>query len=350
MENLADSALYKDIEKRKQQANQFQHQFDGLQSVGLWRMKVPVKEQHLVELKKLFQGHLNELRDTDSTPSSRWQWLDQLFLLAVKQAITVKTYAPSYLSRVARFIRTNTTPMSDLNQFNTTTLPKPTFNERHPISEADLEINKMWQRQRQGRLSKVGSLVNYGGRTDYRFADFIAPDEVTRDVLQKGQAISEAFKQGHYFNAVFSGATGRGKTMLAVAIMNDVNENSQFDAQGMIISMAMYADLLMANLNGERIEERTLLEKRMMGADLLIWDDFGSDTSMKKELHEANDTTQKAIFRIIDARQGKANIITTNHTGDELGYMYNAKITSRLLTKKPDHAIDFNDLPDHRAN
>lgn len=351
MQNIGNMIDQTKIDNLKQQHQKFQQEFDNLQAVIYWKQHVPVKEWHLKQFQQLILDYLNWLNsDNKQERADGLNWLDQLLMIVVKQAVLVHTYSFTYISRVAETVKINVEPFDNLMQFNTATLPKPTFEEQHPISEDDLKINKLYQKQKRGRLSKVGSLMNYGGRTDYQFKDFTTPDDATKKVLLKVKAISEEFKQGHYFNTVFTGKTGRGKTMLAIAIMNDVNQNSLLQTDCMIVSMAMYADILMANLNGDRISERNSLERRMFKADLVIWDDFGSDTSMKKELREANDTTQKAIFRVADARTGKANIITTNHSGGELDYMYNSKIISRLMTKDPQHVINFDDLPDRRMN
>jgi len=329
-------------------------EFDAIRETAFikqWiRLTPDWKHNEIAKLERFFNSVYNELK-TDKyqgLASEKWSWLDSVLEMAVTKAKEEQSLTKVYIFKVFKAWRDQQPLMTDLLVFCGSNYPKPTYEDQHPLSDADIAINRMYEEQKKGRLTKVGSLVNYGGNRNYRFSDFEAPDEATRDMLKKGKAISEDFKKEHFYNAVFSGKTGRGKTMLAVAIMNDLNTNANFTADSLIVSMAMFEDLLMATLDGERINERRTLEKRMMRADLLIWDDFGSDTSMKSDLREANDTTQKSIFRIADARQAKANIVTTNHTGDELGFMYNAKIISRLLSQNPEHIINFDKLPDRR--
>ncbi|QEA32119.1 ATP-binding protein [Secundilactobacillus malefermentans] len=342
--------LNSELTKIKNKKDKFQA-IKQTKFIQTWEEHAPERAiQDVPKLSRKFQMIYDQLNSSEYQGSAdeKRAWLDDALTNAVKVADQEKSLTTEYVFKVFSSWRNQKPLMTNSNEFCSNDYPKPTYEERHPLSDADIAINRMYEEQKKGRLTKVGSLVNYGGNRNYRFADFEAPDEATRDMLKKGKAISEDFKKEHFYNAVFSGKTGRGKTMLAVAIMNDLNTNANFTADSLIVSMAMFEDLLMATLDGERINERRTLEKRMMRADLLIWDDFGSDTSMKSDLREANDTTQKAIFRIADARQAKANIVTTNHTGDELGFMYNAKIISRLLSQNPDHIINFDKLPDRR--
>ncbi|WP_461242968.1 hypothetical protein [Secundilactobacillus muriivasis] len=329
----------------------YKDQYTDSKAVNYWKSVVDSRQwdREVIRLKKNLDNLVGNLADTLNTNDVEKR-ADDMFLVAMQRAVNYKVINFDYVKRIVEHLRYNVQPTVNVFNVDPLTLPKPTFEELHPLSEQDKAINAMYQKQKQGRLSKVGSLMNYGGRIDYQFSDFKTPDEATKRVLMQGQAISNEFKHGHYVNAIFTGKTGRGKTMLAVAIMNDVNQNSVLQTDCLIVSMAMFEDLLMANLNDQRLDERATLEKRMIKADLVVWDDLGSDTSMRREIKEANETTQKAIFRIADARQWKANIITTNHNGDELDYMYNSKIISRLMTKKPEHVIDFNQLPDRRMN
>jgi len=83
---------------------------------------------------------------------------------------------------------------------------------------------------------------------------------------------------------------------------------------------------------------------------------FGSDVGMAGSVRQATERLQQFYMRVADARyevdendkRTKCTIITSNNTRSELSTMYNDKLISRLVTKKPANILLFVGLEDVR--
>jgi DNA replication protein DnaC len=121
-------------------------------------------------------------------------------------------------------------------------------------------------------------------------------------------------------NLLFSGDTGLGKTFLSACIARTVADGGHsvvYESAG-----HLFGKLERARFGGSE-EERKDAEK-YTACDLLILDDLG--TEMGGQFVTA------ALYSLINDRMlaGKATIISTNLTVDELSRRYNPQIASRL--------------------
>ena len=121
-------------------------------------------------------------------------------------------------------------------------------------------------------------------------------------------------------NLLFSGDTGLGKTFLSACIARTVADNGYsvvYESAG-----HLFGKLERARFGGSE-EDRKEAEK-YTACDLLILDDLG--TEMGGQFITA------ALYSLINDRllAGKATIISTNLTVDELSRRYNPQIASRL--------------------
>ena len=121
-------------------------------------------------------------------------------------------------------------------------------------------------------------------------------------------------------NLLFSGDTGLGKTFLSACIARSVADGGHsvvYESAG-----HLFGKLERARFGGSE-EDRREAEK-YSGCDLLIVDDLG--TEMGGQFVTA------ALYGLINDRllAGKATIISTNLTVDEMSKRYNPQIASRL--------------------
>jgi len=121
---------------------------------------------------------------------------------------------------------------------------------------------------------------------------------------------------------LFTGGTGLGKTFLSACIARSVAENGHsvvYDTAG-----RLFADFEAAKfgLIGEEREDAT---RKYLTADLLIIDDLGTEM--------VNQFTQSALYQVVNTRlmDGKATIISTNLSADDIQTKYTPQIASRLL-------------------
>jgi len=121
---------------------------------------------------------------------------------------------------------------------------------------------------------------------------------------------------------LFTGGPGLGKTFLSACIARGVAESGHsvvYDTAG-----RLFADFETAKF-GLTGEEREDVTRKYLTTDLLIIDDLGTEM--------VNQFTQSALYQVVNTRlmDGKATIISTNLSADEIQTKYSPQIASRLL-------------------
>ncbi len=121
-------------------------------------------------------------------------------------------------------------------------------------------------------------------------------------------------------NIMFMGGTGLGKTHLSLAIANAVINRGFSVVYGN--AQNILSDL--QNENFGRSDNIRYAEKDVLGCDLLIIDDLGTEFK--------SSYTVACLYNIINTRISAKlpTIISTNYTIDELEEKYDQRITSRI--------------------
>lgn len=219
-------------------------------------------------------------------------------------------------------------------------------------NEEELRITRMYLQQKSHGMLKRRSVFSEKGVLNHKFNQVDTKDAATKAIVSQTQNIAAAYCKGQTFNTILYGKAGTGKTMLASCLLNKVNDNAITPVSCLFVSVPLLKDLALArvrNQDFQQVERMNQLERSIRDADIVVLDDLGSETSMRTgDIKPANETMQKALFTIADSRVGKATIITTNYSGEDLTAMYNEKIISRLITINPEHLINFDQLPDRR--
>lgn len=140
----------------------------------------------------------------------------------------------------------------------------------------------------------------------------------------------------------FQGAPGIGKTHLSYCIANACKEQGQ---------AVLFLDCpsLMTIIRGTYNKYSNLSQEQFMKfvqeIDLLILDDIGAEY-VKQDPNGLESWAADIIFQIVNSRQGKRNVYTTNYTGDELLQKYgmlSSRIISRLMSNAKVIKVEGND-------
>ena len=125
-------------------------------------------------------------------------------------------------------------------------------------------------------------------------------------------------------NLLLRGGTGLGKTFLSGCIAKEVSDRGYsvvYETAG--DAFAAFEDRKFSRdaAIAERSEERT---RRMLGCDLMILDDLGTEMSTS--------FTHSALYSIINSRlaSGRKTIVSTNLSAEELAARYTPQVVSRL--------------------
>ena len=208
------------------------------------------------------------------------------------------------------------------------------------------------------RVYQRDSLWPSGRKATFTFERWLPerqPDVATATAIKK-QA-TDLFKRlrREAFNVFLHGSAGVGKTAMTLAILDAFERFT--NKTTMFVSAVSLREAVMFDFNDYRAKAKLeRIEKSMLEVDVLVIDDFGSEVGMAGSVRQATERLQQFYMRVADARyevdengrRTKCTIITSNNTRSELGAMYNDKLISRLVTKKPDNIILFAGLEDIR--
>lgn len=229
--------------------------------------------------------------------------------------------------------------------------PKEALEKASQVNLAEFEnentrkMNEIYLQEKQQAMYR-GSIYNERGVLGQHFPDFQVKNGNDKICLLKARKITKRIVDGEKFKAVFTGNAGSGKTMLSVCTMNYVYEHTNMSC--LFISVPKLMQWERDKAGGTDQLRAINVEKRIENADLVVWDDLGSETAMQSNSQEqATEFTQKVLFNLADSRKGKIDIFTTNNTSKELMQIYNPKLISRMMTKNPDNLIQFQGM-DHR--
>lgn len=155
-------------------------------------------------------------------------------------------------------------------------------------------------------------------------------------------------------NILVQGSAGTGKTALVLAMLDAFQKRT--DKTVMFVSTVALSDKIHDFYNDQTQERLRRVKELMKKADILVLDDFGSESGGMSSNKLASEPLQRFYFEVGESRQTKdknglkrlTTIVTTNNTGRELVSMFNEKILSRIVAKNPDNQLIFSDMEDLR--
>lgn len=202
------------------------------------------------------------------------------------------------------------------------------------------------------------SLWSGGQELNFTFKQWLPNKQgnisLSKAVARQALNLADGMQENAY-NVLFLGEKGTGKTSLALAMLDRIKKTKSM----VFVSTAELTYTLNQKYEYQdsKIQSRlSYLEESMKEADVLVLDDFGTETGMK-EVAASRKDFQELLYRVSNARWNlnenkivRSTIITTNNTRSELEKMFDSKIMSRLLpnTKQKENVILMKDLEDVR--
>lgn len=236
----------------------------------------------------------------------------------------------------------------------------PTPEER---DQRERELSRRLTKQMEIQKAMVyldKSLWPAGIPVKFAFADWQPekqPDQQkAREIGNKAWMITKEAEDNKPFNVALLGSPGTGKTSLALAMAQKLNEDC--GRSWMFVSTTELKALVESQYDAYDVKQRIANIKRAMTeVNVLILDDFGTEGGLVSRIMEpgykgAHASLQQLMYEVANARFGKSDkmtIVTTNNTNQELERIYDPKIISRLVTKNKAHRIAFNGMEDVRA-
>jgi len=120
-------------------------------------------------------------------------------------------------------------------------------------------------------------------------------------------------------NLLLHGSYGTGKSHLSVAITKKLMEQGK---SCLFLSFPKLLTKIRDTYNNNGVTEEELLEV-IQNADLLVLDDLGAEHNTEWSISK--------LFEIIDDREGKSTVYTTNLSSKEMKAQFNERNFSRLM-------------------
>ena len=134
----------------------------------------------------------------------------------------------------------------------------------------------------------------------------------------------DKIEESKFKNLLLSGSTGVGKTYLVECACNELLNRDKF--------VSFYSAFSLNNLflkyHTTFDESKSTLLDGVLGCDVLVIDDLGSEPKFKN-------VTEEYLYLVLNERlsKGKSTIVTTNLSLDEILDKYGERVFSRLCNK-----------------
>ncbi|AMW99332.1 ATP-binding protein [Rummeliibacillus stabekisii] len=149
------------------------------------------------------------------------------------------------------------------------------------------------------------------------------------------------YKSGKIFTTLFRGEPGVGKSHLAMAIVRSLNE--MLDVECAFINVRRMLIMIKGSFNDKDSPYTQLYFTNLLSrVDYLVLDDLGNESGDE----EASKWVKEILTEVLESRQSKPTIVTTNYRREFLYKIYTKALVSRLL--KNAAPITFEDTTDKR--
>lgn len=199
-------------------------------------------------------------------------------------------------------------------------------------------------RTKLGLLAKC-SVISDATIKMARFDNYEESGQEEKANKQKAMQLAELYKHGEVFNIwIQSPITGVGKSHLAMSILKSLNS---YEASTLFLDLDQMMRLIKGSFNDkDSMYTEPYFVSLAIGVDYLVLDDLGAETGDVDTLKHASDYTSQILRAIMNGRQDKSTIITTNLSSTKLKSIYDPKVVSRLMTKM--ETIVFKQAKDKR--
>lgn len=233
-----------------------------------------------------------------------------------------------------------------LKKHGITKIPDETAADREKrMRDDDIKATKAYYQHDRREIFK-SSLIGQQSSLWKTFEDFNVTNNKQARELSAAQNIADRIEKGECHNYILVGNPGSGKTMLSIAILNQLRKGKTC----FFVDITMFMSIAHRFNDDKAVSEVNKIMRAIQLADVVVLDDLGADNSMMRNVKAADKTTYSKMFEIAQCRDGKTTIITTNYTKAELEKIYDDRLTSRLTTTdRQDNVIKF-DSEDYRPN
>ncbi len=225
--------------------------------------------------------------------------------------------------------------------------PKCQLQKENEAFEQSLQ-NEILERESKKKKNTLYMRSVFADETirEASFGKFYA--ECEEEAKNKELAIQafKHYKSGKTFTTLLQGDTGVGKSHLAMSILRNLNE--KLDVECVFVSVREMMSKIRDSFDNKESKYTQLYFVELLSrVDYLCLDDLGAETGAITTNKTASNFTLEVLTAILEARQTKSTIITSNLSRNQMEAMYDKKLISRSL--KNIAVIKFEQTRDKRV-
>lgn len=209
------------------------------------------------------------------------------------------------------------------------------------------ESKRLAEIKRTSAVLKKQSVITDETIEKANFDNFKVVDDGTKRIKLRGVEIAKEILGGSKNTYVFAGPTGRGKSHISMAILNYVNANSYVRSSEALdnklkpfkcvyISIPKLITLINETNNMSWAEKENYkftdakMKELIASSDVVVLDDIGAEVGALNNNQKATNSQIRLLTELLNSRQGKATIISTNLVKDEIKQVYDERVESRM--------------------
>lgn len=178
------------------------------------------------------------------------------------------------------------------------------------------------------------------------FRDFINKTSEESRVKRETMDMSKAIAVNQIYNVFIHGGPGKGKSHLAMALLKNVNELTK-NQKCLYVNMARLLDVIRKTFNDNyNVRDEAYYIELLSRVEVLVIDDIGAELSLYSA-KKASDFSSRILYSVLDAREDKTTIFTSNLSITELSGLFDKRIISRITSNLK--TISFEGIKDKRA-
>lgn len=174
------------------------------------------------------------------------------------------------------------------------------------------------------------SIVNNEKLFESGFKNFNATNEVEKAARTKLIRFSQRIMDGENLHVFIQGPAGTGKSHLSMAALKTINEKAP-GTKCLYVNISRFFIELKSTFNRNESDVKSEQDfiDLLSDCDVLVIDDLGKESGDAKQV-SVSQYTHKILYPVIDAREDKPTIITTNLTWQDLEKIYDDAFVSRI--------------------